>query len=195
MARDTTDFTALAIDTGGTGPDPWEPPEPDIDPPAVSFTQPAEGSVWPAGSTPVAFRFTATDFGTGIAKVEWSADGATYQAATRDTSVANTWTASLPVPARGPRTVWVRATDKSQNQTVVSRSIIVVDESPPDLVVDLPGAEVTDATIKLSVRARDLDPGSGVKAVKWSLDGINFADANRSGDVAEGYSVWTRDIP
>ena len=175
--------------------DPWpeEPADPDTTPPDVAFMEPAVGLQVALG-TSVAFKFRATDAESGIKSVEWSQDGVNYAAATKVAGVASTWSANVTVGARGNITVWVRATDGSWNTRVVSRTVVGFDAKAPELVVVSPGLEVTDAPMKLVAKARDTDPTSGVKAVRWSLNASPFQDASLNGEI-DGWPAWRADIP
>ena len=167
--------------------------EPDFDPPNLAITEPSEGAQVAAGSS-VTLKGTASDtgaFASGVKDVKWNLDGGAYALATRSFTA---WSAGITIPSRGNHVVQVRCADNAGNVRTVTRTLVGIDTTPPELVVDQPGTEVVDAVIKLVARARDNDLLSNVKAVKWSLDGVNFTDAAKSGDASDGWSIWTADI-
>src|SRR5215210_2005669 len=171
-------------------PEPNGGSEPDFTPPNLAITEPVEWAQVAAG-TSVTLKGTASDSESGVLSVKYSLDGGALILATRSLS---TWSASITIPARGNHSVQVRCTDRSGNVATRTRNLVGIDTTPPELLVDQPGPEVVDAVIKLVARARDNDALSNVKAVRWSLDGVNFADAAKSGDAGDGWSIWTADI-
>ncbi len=173
-----------------------EPPEPDTTPPTVTFTEPAQDARVALG-TNLTFKFTAKDFESGIASVEWSRDGTNYTKLT--TAATGNYSVAFTVDSRRTHTVWVRAKDKSPdvaggNIAVDSRSIVGYDPNPPDLLVDSPTAEITDAAVSLVARARVGHPGSGIKSVSWNLGGMATGEAVKQGDTPDGFSRWTASI-
>ncbi len=84
----------------------------DATPPAVSVTAPLANATLAAGT--IAVAGTASDTGSGIAKVEVSLDGGTYQLAVTTTSWSS-WTAAIAVPS-GSHKLTARATDRAGNK-------------------------------------------------------------------------------
>jgi hypothetical protein len=166
--------------------------EPDETPPNVAITEPGERAQVAAGSS-VTVKGTATDAQSGVRSVACSLDGGAYTAATR---VGTTWSAGIPIPSRGNHVVRVLCIDGEWNESTAARNLVGIDTTPPELLVDQPGAEVTGAVVGLVARARDTDPSSNVKAVYWSLDGVNFREAFKSGESSEPdkWPIWTADM-
>ena len=132
-------------------------------PVVTGVTFPAETGVnnYVTGSTD--FRGTASDEGTGVAKVECSLDGTTWEEATGDKN----WSINpslLNLAAEGAKTLYVRATDAVRNESspVFTRTF-VYDNSTPSLT------------------SADTAPTSGLTLTKGGF--------SLSGSAADGYQL------
>ncbi|MFC0006335.1 OmpL47-type beta-barrel domain-containing protein [Micromonospora siamensis] len=132
---------------------------------AVTGTKDADGR-YVGGAT---VTVTASDAGSGVAKIEYSLDGQPYA----------TYTAPVTVNQTGPHTVSYRATDKAGNTSTAQQvTFTVVDPPAPDTTpptaaatvagqLDADGGYVGSATVTLTAA----DSGSGVAKIEYALDG------------------------
>jgi hypothetical protein len=107
--------------------------------------------------------------GSGLSKVEVSADGATWHNA----DGLATWTYTWVLPADGSYTVRSRATDQAGNVQAPPTSVtVVVDNAPPVSVASLNGTAGNDgwyiSPVTLELLASDA--GSGVRSIHFRLD-------------------------
>ncbi|MFJ5895408.1 OmpL47-type beta-barrel domain-containing protein, partial [Streptomyces sp. NPDC093064] len=131
----------------------------------VSGTKDASGNY--VGSATV--TVSASDTESGVAKIEYSLDGAAYA----------TYSAPVQVSAVGAHTLSYRATDKAGNTSAVKSVQFTVvaaqpeDKTPPETSATVSGTKdasgnyVGSATVTVSAS----DAGSGVARIEYSLDG------------------------
>src|SRR6266545_4927226 len=135
---------------------------------AVSGDRDPEGRY--VGSATV--TLTATDSGSGVARVEYSLDGGTF----------GTYSAPVTVTAPGAHTVTYRATDNAGNTSVpqsVSFTVVlppVPDTTPPVAAAQVTGERNADGAYvgTATVTVTATDTGSGVKSVEYAVDGGAF---------------------
>ncbi|WP_225080075.1 chitobiase/beta-hexosaminidase C-terminal domain-containing protein, partial [Streptomyces sp. CoT10] len=132
---------------------------------SVSGTMDASGNY--VGSATV--TVSASDAESGVAKVEYSLDGAAYAV----------YSAPVQVSAVGAHTLSYRASDKAGNTSAVKSVQFTVvaavpeDKTPPETsasvsgTMDASGNYVGSATVTVSAS----DTGSGVARIEYSLDG------------------------
>ncbi|EHR61949.1 OmpL47-type beta-barrel domain-containing protein [Saccharomonospora cyanea] len=153
-------FTVVAGDPNDTA-----PPEVSA---SVSGDRDGDGNY--VGSATV--EVTAEDSGSGVDTVEYDLDGAGFKP----------YTEPLTVAEPGDHTVRYRATDHAGNTSEegsVTFTVVEVDEgdtTPPEVTVQLTGSMnsewkyVDSATVSLSAN----DPDSGVRFLRYSLDGGSY---------------------
>ncbi|MEV4754111.1 family 16 glycoside hydrolase [Micromonospora sp. NPDC049559] len=116
---------------------------------------------------------TATDTGSGVARVEYSLDGAAYAA----------YTAPVTVTATGAHTLGYRATDRAGNTSTVGTATFRVvappaeDRTPPVVTAQVSGQRNPDGAYQgaATVTLAATDDGSGVDRIEYSLDGAAYA--------------------
>lgn len=102
------------------------------------------------------------------------------------------WEAIVPIPSPGPFTVNATAfieLDFGSNEKSTSRQLIADDVLPPSLTIDSPQANTKIPTKEVTVSGTASDSQSGVEAVEWSLDGVNWVP------ITGGLANWTVSIP
>nr|WP_324838254.1 chitobiase/beta-hexosaminidase C-terminal domain-containing protein [Streptomyces sp. CB01373] len=141
----------------------------DVTPPetsaSVSGTKDGSGNY--VGSATV--TVSASDSGSGVAKIEYSLDGAAYVA----------YSAPVQVSGVGAHSLSYRASDKAGNRSAVKSvefSVVAAepeDVTPPETSASVSGTKdgsgnyVGSATVTVSAS----DSGSGVAGIEYSLDG------------------------
>jgi hypothetical protein len=157
-------------------------------PPSVAISSPAQGASL-TGTTTVSG--SASD-NVGVAKVEVSVDGGSYQLALGTKS----WSFALNTPAyaNGSHTIAARATDTSGNASAVSVSVTFsnsastpppADTTPPAVSISLPSPGTTIAgTTSISGSASD---NASVAKVEVSVDGSAY-------QLAQGTSSWSNSL-
>ncbi|MEU7382321.1 chitobiase/beta-hexosaminidase C-terminal domain-containing protein [Streptomyces sp. NPDC042207] len=132
---------------------------------SVSGTKDASGNF--VGSATV--TVSASDSGSGVAKIEYSLDGAAYVA----------YSAPVQVSGVGAHSLSYRASDKAGNASAVKSvefSVVAAepeDRTPPQTSASVSGTKdasgnyVGSATVTVSAS----DSGSGVAGIEYSLDG------------------------
>ena len=140
---------------------------PDVTPPTVTITSPAEGSVLSYRSVNVSG--TARD-NKGVARVDVSLDNITWYPGT----LTDRWTSAL-VLVEGRNTIYARAIDISGNIGLASIGITVVipDTTPPALTILGPANGSTTSSASIEVKGEARDDGAVLK-VEASLDGVNW---------------------
>ncbi|MCK6623783.1 MAG: hypothetical protein DPW09_19265 [Anaerolineae bacterium] len=110
----------------------------DQTPPAYQIVTPAEGEkLLSAGvGIPVRLTGTARDLQSGVALVEWSADGLNFSQAQTGDNWAN-WQATVPVPDFGFYEVLVRFSDTAGNRTTAARTFEVISSYKPKDTAEL----------------------------------------------------------
>lgn len=136
---------------------------------APAVTAAVTGTQDPAGNyvTKATVTLTATDAGSGVAKVEYRLDGGPWQ----------TYSAPLALTVVGAHTVNFRATDKAGNVSPEGASAFTIvegsDNTAPTTSIVVSGnldgnwSYIGSATINLSAT----DTGSGVDKIEYTLDG------------------------
>ncbi len=161
------------------------PPPADTTPPTVSITSPANGATV-SGSVSIAA--SASDAGSGVARVVFKVDGTTIATDTASPYSA-VWNATGAAP--GAHTIQAIATDGSGNSTTSSIQVSIAappppaDTTPPTVSITSPanGATVSGS---VSIAASASDAGSGVTSVEFRVDGQLIAT-----DATGPYSaVW-----
>ncbi|MEY7972183.1 plastocyanin/azurin family copper-binding protein [Saccharomonospora xinjiangensis] len=167
-----TDAAGNASETGSVTFSVVEGDPGDTDPPKVTAViegdKDGEGNF--VGTATVVLD--AEDQGSGVKTVEYDLDGGGF----------TSYTAPVGVSAPGDHTVRYRATDHAGNTSEpgsVTFTVVEADEedtSPPEVTVQLTGSQnatwayVDSATVSLSAK----DPGSGVRFLRYSLDGGSY---------------------
>jgi hypothetical protein len=125
----------------------------------------------------VSLKLTASDPhpSSGLDKMSFGSEGGQWSdwepfAGTRDMVLA---------PGDGPKKVLVRLRDLAGNVGAASMGRIFVDTMPPEVLeVRLAGGagHSTSVIVPLAIRARDLQPSSGIDMMSLSEDGVNWGD-------------------
>lgn len=143
-----------------------EPVGPDVTPPTVSITSPANGATISGSS--VAFNATAADAG-GVQKVQFYVDG-TYLGF--DSAAPFTRTLDTTAFTNGAHQLRARAFDLANNTTWTTINVTVsnADSVPPTASVTAPadGATISGASVTFSATAAD---GGGIQKVQFYVDG------------------------
>jgi len=141
----------------------------DIEPPVLSLTEPAEGTVVISGQT-ISMTALATDNVT-VTEVRFTFDGTTFV----DTETPYTWSVTAPpVAVTTSYDLVVEALDGENNTTSITRAVQVDPiplGDPPAMAIDCPsaGALLAPGTgLDLEVEASDDD---GIERVELYLDG------------------------
>lgn len=115
----------------------------------------------------VNLELTASD-DTGIDKVQYSNDGATYSPLENFSATKTGWNLSLfgGSPTDGPKTVYYRVVDFAGNPTVKTASIML-DQTPPvaTIKINSDASYATSSSVTLTLSAGDT---SGIKQVEYS---------------------------
>jgi hypothetical protein len=137
-------------------------PPPDTSAPTVALTAPASGA---SVSGNVNLTATASDAGSGVARVEFLVDGAVVGT---DTTSPYTVTWNAESVTLGTHSVVARAVDNAGNSaSTTARSVSVVDRTAPTLTITSPanGATVTrNSTVTIRATATD---ARGVTRVRF----------------------------
>lgn len=133
----------------------------DATPPALSITSPANNAIF--NVTTVTVTWTASDSGTGLAKVEVRLDGGPYVVATGTSH-------SFTGLADGTHIISVRATDNVGN-TATALVTVIVDTTPPTVSFTSPAANSWQNSASVSVAFTATDATSGILQVFISVDG------------------------
>ena len=118
---------------------------------------------------------SASDAGSGVARVEFRVDGTLISSDPNAPYTAN-WNATSATA--GSHTILATAYDAAGNSAASSRSVTVpapADTTPPVVVLTAPanGSTVTDGSVALTAIASDA--GSGVARVEFRVDGALIA--------------------
>ncbi|MEW6067778.1 MAG: NosD domain-containing protein [Nitrospirota bacterium] len=109
--------------------DGWVKPA-DITPPvtniAISGTSGNNG--WYMSDVTVTFTSIDNEGGSGVALIEYSFDGVTY----------NTYTSPIDINTEGVTTVYYRSTDNAGNMEMARQAIINIDKTAPEVVINAP---------------------------------------------------------
>ena len=146
-----------------------EPGQQDTTPPTVTATVTGERNAAGDYVEQATVTLTATDAGSGVARIEYNVDGGAFRA----------YTGPVVVTGTGSHMVHYRATDNAGNTsaeqmamfTIVARP--VEDTTPPAVTAAVTGDREPDgdyigtATVTISAT----DAGSGVALVEYALDG------------------------
>ncbi len=108
-------------------------------------------------NTPASVVLTASDGGSGIASLTYSASGATTVASTT-VAVA---TASLSITAQGSTTVTARAVDRAGNSSVLSTFTYIIDTIAPTITCPAPTPTFIYNQPSATLTASVTDSGSG----------------------------------
>ncbi len=142
---------------------------PDTTPPTVGVTAPANGSTV-SGS--VALAATASDTGSGIARVEFWADG-TLLSSDSSAPYTATWNASNA--SDGSHSIRATAYDVAGNSAASSVSVTVAalpaDTTAPTVALTSP-ANGSTVSGSVALAATASDTGSGVARVEFRADGV-----------------------
>ncbi len=147
-------------------------PAPDTTPPAVTASVTGERNATGDYVGSATVTLTATDSGSGVARIEYSLDGGPYAQ----------YAAPVTVNQPGRHTVTHRATDNAGNTaTPQSVSFTVVEPPAPDTTPPVVAASVSgqqdgngDYVGSATVTVTATDQGSGVKRVEYALDGSAY---------------------
>ncbi|MFJ2034108.1 OmpL47-type beta-barrel domain-containing protein [Streptosporangium sp. NPDC087985] len=165
-AGNTSNVGSVTFTVVNSGPKDTTPPTVSA---SVSGTKDADGNYVSSATVTV----SASDTESGVDKVEYSLNGAAFQA----------YTAPVSVNQVGKHTVQYRATDKAGNTSEAGSVTFTVvapkqdDTTPPTVSAQLTGSMdwawnyVGSATLKITAT----DAGSGVDTVEYSIDGQPFA--------------------
>ena len=152
--------------------------------PSSSITSPVNGAMLNAASRTISG--TASDNLSGVAKVEVGVtpDGGstTWYTASGRTSWSFVW----PLPADGPYTLTVKATDNAGNVETPGAGVpVIVDNTPPVTVITSPIDGVALTTTGLTITGTASDNLTGVKNVEVSTDG------GSTWNLATGTTTWS----
>jgi ELWxxDGT repeat protein len=152
---------------GYSGRELWALVVDDTTPPISHIAYPPDGALVSGANLVVSG--TASDFGSGVQKVEVSFDGGvTWQLA----SGAANWSYAWNLPADGSYTLQVRTTDNAGNVQAAPSSIgVTIDNTPPTAAISSPAAGSTFRGQNCSIKGTASDTGSGVQKVEVSVDG------------------------
>ena len=145
------------------------PPPADTTPPLVSITSPADGATV-AGS--VAVGASASDVGSGVARVEFRIDGSPL-VADAISPYSATWNSATAAP--GAHTIEAIAFDNAGLSTTARIQVSIAppppaDTTPPLVSITSPADGATVAG-SVAVGASASDVGSGVARVEFRIDG------------------------
>ena len=161
-------YSVFARDTAGN----WSsraqvslPAVPDTTVPTVSITSPTAGSTV-SGS--VAIAATAADADSGMARVEFRADGVLLGTDTT-APYASTWNAASAT--YGSHTLTARAVDVAGNAATSTVSVNIADAAAPTVSITSPTAGST-VSGSVAIAATAADAGSGMARVEFRADGV-----------------------
>lgn len=156
----------------------------DNTPALVTILDPLDGQYLTA-TYPVSGIAEDQGGGSGLARVEFSADGSAWQTATGTDQWLYEWdTTSVP---DGPRTLYARGADPAGNLSPVDSVQVVVDNTPPTIQFLNPTAGTTvSGTFRFNGVAND-GYGSGLARVEVSFDGGQTWHAQQAADPANWY--------
>ena len=122
------------------------------------------GTVW--------FGASAGDTGSGIARVEFRADGDLFHTVFGGYMYIADWDASGAAP--GPHVIQVTAYDNAGNSASTSITVYVLDETPPAVSLTSPDDQaVVWGSVAIGANATDAE--SGVERVEFAVDGVTIA--------------------
>lgn len=155
-------------------------------PPSVSISQPASGSL--VNTNPPVIKGTASAGSLALARVEVSIDGGSYVSANGTTS----WTYTPPsaLSSQASHTVNARAVDTSGNFSSVATVTFTIDNTGPVITISSPsnGAVFNTApgqsTVNITVSGSATDP-AGIQSVEVSVDAGTFT-------AASGTTSWSK---
>ncbi|HRZ83078.1 MAG TPA: formylglycine-generating enzyme family protein [Candidatus Hydrogenedentes bacterium] len=145
---------------------------------ATEDTTPPTGSILVNGGD----AFTSTrevtlglawaDSGTGVARMRFSDDGATWSA--WETPAA-TRAHTLPAGADGHRTVRVQFLDRAGNRSEAARDYILLDTTPPSGAISINGGAPVTSMRAVTLGLAWADSGTGVVRMRFSDNGATWS--------------------
>ena len=148
---------------------------PDTQPPRVTLS--LDGGAPATNNPAVTATVVATDNLSGVATMQFSEDGVIW-GQTEPYVPTVTWTFSGP---DGPRTLWVRVTDRAGNVSSPARASITLDRVPPTVLARSPNAGATVAGLRPVFSVQFSEP---IKVSTWTNVGLILQDA--SGTIVYG---------
>ncbi|MEU8264702.1 ThuA domain-containing protein [Micromonospora sp. NPDC048999] len=131
-----------------------------IAPVTTAAFAPANDEGWHRGAVPV--TLSATDAGSGVAKLEWALDGGSW----------TPYTAPVNVSGDGQHELLYRATDAAGNTETLKSAILKIDATRPTVLVSgLADGQLYGDSEDVRIRYEAVDATSGIKAVVGTLDG------------------------
>jgi hypothetical protein len=169
----------------------------DTTPPVVVISNPAAAPfAWLSG-TGFTASGTVTDPNSGVALVEWSTDGATWQPA----SGGSIWSVTLDLTllGEGQKTLWIRATDNATNMSAPASRNFGIDQNPPNLMETGIGVSQTSrranftlggtADDTVSLMTWDHDSNTGTAEVPYIEVSVNSGAAQKITVAAGAWSL------
>lgn len=146
----------------------------DQTPPAYQIVTPAEGEklLWPGTGAVARLVGTARDIQSGVALVEWSADGVNFSPAQTGDNWAN-WQATVPIPDFGFYEVLVRFSDTADNRTTAARTFEVISSYKPKDTAELLSPRAYLDSLLAFVRDHVRD-AAGAAAATDDLEALYF---------------------
>ncbi len=148
---------------------------PDTEPPRVTLS--LDGGAPATNNPAVTATVVATDNLSGVATMQFSEDGVSWGAPEPYMPTVS-WTFSGP---DGPRTLWVRVTDRAGNVSSPAHASIVLDRVPPTVLARSPAAGATVAGLQPVFSVQFSEP---IKVSTWTNVGLILQDA--SGTIVYG---------
>src|SRR5881296_3852590 len=183
-------YVVRAVGTGGqesTNSNMVVAAPPDIVPPSVSITAPANGAS--VAGTTVVVSATASD-NVGVVGVQFKLDGANLGA--EDTASPYTFSWNTTTVSNGVHSLTAVARDAAGNQTTsatVSVTVSNTDTTAPSVSLTAPSSGSTvSATVTVSATASD---NVGVVGVQFKLDGSNLGTEQTAAPYSISWSTMT----
>ncbi len=155
--------------------------------PTVGISNPGVGA-WLSGTAYNASG-TATDPLSGVATVEWSTNGTTWQSATGTSS----WSATLDLNTlgEGQKTLSIRATDNASNTSGVATRTFQIDQSNPSLsgISLATGLQFKNAVFTLDATAEDTNALANVTVTQSKNGGTAIEVFNQNYSVTS--QAWS----
>jgi len=123
--------------------------------------------------TAVTLALSATDGGSGVAKMRFSNDNSTWSGWETYATTRSNWTLA---GGDGTKTVWAQFQDALGNASaVVIKDTIIVDKTGPTGTVSINGGADWTNTLTATLTLSGTDSGSGVSKMRFSNDNSNWS--------------------
>jgi len=159
---------------------------PDVTPPTVSMTAPAQGAT--VSGSAVVVSASASD-NVGISSVQFMLDGANFGAADIASPYSITWDSKTV--ANGSHTLTAVASDAAGNTGTTTVVTVTVDNdtTPPTVAMTAPAAgSSVSATVTVSANATD---DKAVVGVQFKLDGTNLGAELTAAPYSQSWNTST----